>query len=183
MVCPWVGCFTLSCATLLFTTVPICSLLGFTNMKRFIQRKVKAVHAHGLFASLNFLSGGITDFHFYIPSDVCQEEHRTDKLMFHESNDTIWTIEEHRLRYLKLVKALERVRDDSLDSVVSLVYPTRAEPLEGTLERDILISNHQIYTDWIYVWHFVQRLGRSEDLSILLKASVRSIPLVGQVTF
>lgn len=46
-------------------------------------------------------------------------------------------------------------------------------------ERDIVISNHQIYMDWIYVWAFMARLHREGSVKIILKRSLLNIPIFG----
>ncbi|KYK57147.1 1-acylglycerol-3-phosphate acyltransferase [Drechmeria coniospora] len=48
-------------------------------------------------------------------------------------------------------------------------------------ERMVLIANHQIYTDWLYLWWigYVNRPGMDGHLYIILKESLRFIPLIG----
>lgn len=50
--------------------------------------------------------------------------------------------------------------------------------LNGT---DILISNHQIYTDWTYIWFFLLSIKRASHLIIILKDSLKNIPVIGWV--
>ncbi|KAL7313150.1 hypothetical protein PS15m_006931 [Mucor circinelloides] len=46
-------------------------------------------------------------------------------------------------------------------------------------ERLIMISNHQIYADWIYVW-FLAYLGKAHGaLKIMLKHSLSQVPIYG----
>lgn len=47
--------------------------------------------------------------------------------------------------------------------------------------RDIVISNHQIYADWIYLWAFLGLLGRAGNIKIVCKRAIQFIPLVGWV--
>ena len=180
LVMPWLGSVSLSCAIFLFILIPVCQLFSLTNLKRFIQRKTKCLHIQCVAASMRLLSGDSTQFKYYLPQDFWQDpkaERSSDLKGYQE-----WTADERRLRNRKLATTLANFRDESLTSIVSLTYPSKTASIPKKLERDILISNHQIYTDWIYVWHFIQRMGRCEDLSIVLKASLRSIPIIGPVS-
>lgn len=46
-------------------------------------------------------------------------------------------------------------------------------------ERLVLMANHQIYTDWIYLWWSAYTSQMHGHLYILLKESLRYIPLLG----
>ncbi|KAJ5080982.1 hypothetical protein N7456_013692 [Penicillium angulare] len=47
-------------------------------------------------------------------------------------------------------------------------------------ERLVLIANHQIYTDWIYLWWFAYTNVMHGRIFIILKDSLKWIPVVGQ---
>ncbi|ORX85634.1 hypothetical protein K493DRAFT_341740 [Basidiobolus meristosporus CBS 931.73] len=50
-------------------------------------------------------------------------------------------------------------------------------------ERIILIANHQIYADWIYLW-CVAYFSRAHDaIKIILKDSLKHVPIFGWVNF
>ena len=51
------------------------------------------------------------------------------------------------------------------------------------MKRDIVIANHQIYMDWIYIWAIMGRLRREGNVKIILKRSLLSIPIFGLVQF
>ncbi|KAL8953459.1 MAG: hypothetical protein Q9222_000663 [Ikaeria aurantiellina] len=56
--------------------------------------------------------------------------------------------------------------------------------LEGDLisnfpERLILIANHQIYTDWLYLWWIGYTNGMHGRIYVILKESLRRIPVIG----
>ncbi|KAL8715566.1 MAG: hypothetical protein Q9220_000902 [cf. Caloplaca sp. 1 TL-2023] len=56
--------------------------------------------------------------------------------------------------------------------------------LEGNLlsnfpERMILIANHQIYTDWLYLWWIGYTNGMHGRIYVILKESLRRIPVIG----
>jgi len=76
----------------------------------------------------------------------------------------------------------------------SLVITTDGNPVFDTLvERDaagnvtrinlpdrlVLMSNHQAYLDWMYLWMLACYAGHAEGLTILLKASLQHIPILG----
>lgn len=44
---------------------------------------------------------------------------------------------------------------------------------------ELLIANHQIYSDWIYLWAFLNHLGRSGNMKIVLKRSIQFVPFLG----
>ncbi|KAL5119104.1 hypothetical protein ACEQ8H_003028 [Pleosporales sp. CAS-2024a] len=46
-------------------------------------------------------------------------------------------------------------------------------------ERMVLISNHQIYTDWVYLWWIAYTSSMHGHLYIILKESIKYIPLLG----
>ena len=52
-------------------------------------------------------------------------------------------------------------------------------PADG--KRDILIANHQIYMDWIYIWCVMAQLGREGTVKIILKRSLLNVPVLGLV--
>ncbi|OJJ48800.1 hypothetical protein ASPZODRAFT_149798 [Penicilliopsis zonata CBS 506.65] len=56
---------------------------------------------------------------------------------------------------------------------------------EGSLKldfpkRQVLIANHQVYTDWIYLWWAAYSNGMHGRLFIILKESLKYIPILGQ---
>lgn len=46
-------------------------------------------------------------------------------------------------------------------------------------KRIILISNHQLYSDWIYIWALAYMARRHGDLKVILKKSLKNIPIWG----
>ncbi|KIW41307.1 uncharacterized protein PV06_06879 [Exophiala oligosperma] len=46
-------------------------------------------------------------------------------------------------------------------------------------ERLLLIANHQIYTDWLYLWWIAYCNGMHGRLYIILKESLKKIPILG----
>ena len=76
----------------------------------------------------------------------------------------------------------------------SLVITTSGTPaLESLVERDgtgrvtkvnlpdrlVIMANHQAYTDWMYLWILSCYCGEARGIIILLKASLKNIPVVG----
>lgn len=41
------------------------------------------------------------------------------------------------------------------------------------------MANHQIYTDWLYLWSLLYLASIPESIIIILKDSLRRVPLVG----
>jgi lysocardiolipin and lysophospholipid acyltransferase len=46
-------------------------------------------------------------------------------------------------------------------------------------ERLVLIANHQIYTDWLYLWWAAYTSGMHGHIYIILKESLKYVPLIG----
>jgi hypothetical protein len=46
-------------------------------------------------------------------------------------------------------------------------------------DRLVLMSNHQAYLDWMYLWMLACYAGHAEGITILLKASLKHVPFVG----
>ncbi|ORY23045.1 acyltransferase-domain-containing protein [Naematelia encephala] len=76
----------------------------------------------------------------------------------------------------------------------SLVITTDAPPdLAGLVERDdsgqmtrinlpdrlVVMANHQAYTDWMYLWILACYAGHARGITILLKAALKKVPVVG----
>ncbi|KAF7173857.1 hypothetical protein CNMCM5623_006113 [Aspergillus felis] len=47
-------------------------------------------------------------------------------------------------------------------------------------ERLVLIANHQVYTDWIYLWWIAYTNQMHGRIFIILKESLKYIPMIGQ---
>ncbi len=43
----------------------------------------------------------------------------------------------------------------------------------------ILIANHQIYTDWLYIWALAWMVERQAYIRIILKNSLKYVPVLG----
>ncbi|KAJ1977330.1 hypothetical protein H4R35_002347 [Dimargaris xerosporica] len=77
--------------------------------------------------------------------------------------------------------------DDSLESVVQVrgggakqaaVLPSHLVELDLS-PRAIVIANHQVYMDWIYLWFVAYYARCSGYVKIILKDSLRDIPIFG----
>jgi lysocardiolipin and lysophospholipid acyltransferase len=47
------------------------------------------------------------------------------------------------------------------------------------VSRDIIMANHQIYSDWIYLWALMDRIDRAGEVKIIMKRSLRQVPIFG----
>lgn len=47
------------------------------------------------------------------------------------------------------------------------------------VSRDLIISNHQIYSDWIYLWSLMDKIDRAGEVKIIMKRSLRQVPIFG----
>lgn len=46
-------------------------------------------------------------------------------------------------------------------------------------DRLVVIANHQAYLDWMYLWILSSYAGHSKGIIILLKASLKNVPIIG----
>ncbi|KAL8770991.1 MAG: hypothetical protein Q9209_003410 [Squamulea sp. 1 TL-2023] len=60
-----------------------------------------------------------------------------------------------------------------------LLKTTDGNLLSNFPERMILIANHQIYTDWLYLWWIGYTNGMHGRIYVVLKESLRRIPVIG----
>ncbi|TPX39233.1 succinate---CoA ligase (ADP-forming) [Synchytrium endobioticum] len=49
----------------------------------------------------------------------------------------------------------------------------------GGTFKQLIISNHQTYTDWIYIWCLAALFGAPGDIKIVLKESLKHVPIFG----
>jgi len=65
------------------------------------------------------------------------------------------------------------VRDPETGQVVGLNLPPKL----------VLMANHQVYCDWWYLWAFTYFLNVHDSVLIILKKSLKWVPVVGWVRF
>jgi len=68
--------------------------------------------------------------------------------------------------------------DNSVRGQLGLTQDGRLKT--GFPERLILIANHQVYTDWLYLWWVSYTAQMHGHIYIVLKESLKYIPLLGQ---
>jgi len=68
--------------------------------------------------------------------------------------------------------------DNSVRGQLGLTQDGRLKT--GFPERLILIANHQVYTDWLYLWWISYTARMHGHIYIVLKESLKYIPLLGQ---
>lgn len=66
-------------------------------------------------------------------------------------------------------------------SVQNLFHKDRATNLLETKfsERAVIISNHQLYSDWVFLWWIAYATRVHGNIFIMLKKSLRKLPLAG----
>ncbi|KAL6704550.1 hypothetical protein ACN47E_008060 [Coniothyrium glycines] len=73
-----------------------------------------------------------------------------------------------------------KIRVSGDESVRGQIRKTKDGKLECDFpERIVLISNHQIYTDWVYLWWTAYTANMHGHLYIILKESIKYIPILG----
>ena len=71
---------------------------------------------------------------------------------------------------------------DSAPSIIGLVErdeKTGRMTKINLPDRLVIISNHQAYLDWAYLWVISCYAGHSSGMIILLKASLKNVPIIG----
>jgi 1-acyl-sn-glycerol-3-phosphate acyltransferase len=48
-------------------------------------------------------------------------------------------------------------------------------------KKYIVISNHQLLIDWILIWCLLDKIGKANNIVIILKEDLKNSPLVGKV--
>lgn len=61
------------------------------------------------------------------------------------------------------------IRDRATDDIIGLRLPNKA----------VIIGNHQVYSDWWYAWNLTHFMGMSKDIYIVLKRSLKWVPIIG----
>lgn len=87
---------------------------------------------------------------------------------------------EEEERVLELLKNRFVFEPEALSRFVKAKKPSATNGRQT--RRSILIANHQIYLDWIYIWALMANLRREGTVKIILKRSLLSIPLFGLVS-
>ncbi|GAN10062.1 hypothetical protein MAM1_0317c09597 [Mucor ambiguus] len=75
--------------------------------------------------------------------------------------------------------------DESCGSMQDIVQKdTKTGDVNGLIfpKRIIVTSNHQIYADWVYIWCLAYLAKAHGALKIILKSSLKNLPVYGQVT-
>lgn len=71
---------------------------------------------------------------------------------------------------------------DTPPSITNLV---ERDPKTGLMtkinlpDRLVVMGNHQAYLDWMYLWILSAYAGHSQGIIILLKESLKNIPIIG----
>jgi 1-acyl-sn-glycerol-3-phosphate acyltransferase len=73
------------------------------------------------------------------------------------------------------------VRVSGDNSVRGQIHIAKDGRLRTTFpERLVMIANHQVYTDWIYLWWIAYSNSMHGHIFIILKESLKYIPILGQ---
>ncbi|KAI9205402.1 acyltransferase-domain-containing protein [Polychytrium aggregatum] len=93
-----------------------------------------------------------------------------------------------KLIYRLCIRESQRLWVTCMLSVLALLSPVELV-LTGDWEAwrtdslhpgdSVVIANHQIYTDWMYLWAWAHLRNAHGDVKIVLKRSLRNIPVVG----
>jgi 1-acyl-sn-glycerol-3-phosphate acyltransferase len=88
-------------------------------------------------------------------------------------------------QYKSVIRLTEKSFGLQLALVCWVLLPKQKLVLTGdyksldSVEKAILIANHQIYLDWFYIWLLAVRFERHGDLKIMLIAIMKHVPLFG----
>jgi 1-acyl-sn-glycerol-3-phosphate acyltransferase len=74
-----------------------------------------------------------------------------------------------------------RVRVSGDKSICGELHQTKDGHLKTMFpDRLVLIANHQVYTDWLYLWWIAYSARMHGHLFIILKETLKYIPILGQ---
>lgn len=72
-----------------------------------------------------------------------------------------------------------RISTDNTSIAKGTFYKSNGKLLSHLKKRSIIIANHQIYTDWVFLWWLLSTAGLGGNIFIILKKSLESIPILG----
>ncbi|SCU78715.1 LANO_0A03752g1_1 [Lachancea nothofagi CBS 11611] len=74
-----------------------------------------------------------------------------------------------------------RITTDNHTIAKNLVVcdPKTGRLLSSLKRKSVMISNHQIYTDWVFLWWLAYTAGLGGNVFIMLKKSLQRIPIMG----
>lgn len=85
----------------------------------------------------------------------------------------------------RLVVSFKDEKGNLIPSDQFVQYGPDGETIEkiNLPERSIWISNHQVYSDWIYLWILAYKCGFDQNIIIVLKDTLKWIPIIGYVSY
>ena len=94
-----------------------------------------------------------------------------------------WKVYIHRL-YRSYVRITGRIFGSFVILLLFVFTPGSRLVLTGdhSLQSDdlqIVMANHQIYPDWLYLWAYARHLRKHGDVKVLLMAVLKYLPLLG----
>lgn len=90
-----------------------------------------------------------------------------------------------RPEYRQIIRFTQRAYTEVLILLSYLFAPTQMlitgdqVHTKSRPESVVMIANHQAYSDWIFLWQFAQKCNAHGLVKIILKDSLRHIPIVG----
>lgn len=72
-----------------------------------------------------------------------------------------------------------RISTDNATIAKGTFYKSNGKLMSHLKHRSIIIANHQIYTDWVFLWWLLSTSNLASNIFIILKKSLESIPILG----
>lgn len=72
-----------------------------------------------------------------------------------------------------------RISTDNATLAKGTFYKSHGKILSHLKRRSIIIANHQIYTDWVFLWWLTSTADLAGNIFIMLKKSLETIPVLG----
>lgn len=72
-----------------------------------------------------------------------------------------------------------RITTDNATIAKGTFYKTHGKIASHLKRRSIIIANHQIYTDWVFLWWLTSTADLAGNIFIILKKSLESLPIFG----
>lgn len=72
-----------------------------------------------------------------------------------------------------------RITTDNATIAKGTFYKSKGKIYSNLSRKNIIFANHQIYTDWVFLWWLASTSNLAGNIFIILKKSLESIPVFG----
>lgn len=161
------------------------------------EHSMDVVHIFRLLLSLYFVISTISFSALYLPTieysySLMHERQEAVRMVFEAAGTWLssmmaYTNEVAPSSYVLTVDEDQLSADEGepakSKTISQFIKSFQNRPVDSTVQdhREIMICNHQIYADWLYLWGFLDQIHRAGSIKIIMKKELGDIPVVGFV--